>query len=75
MGTYDYNSLSLEGILLIHHSVFPEDLCFSLIFITELICMKTGSLFCRDSLDPDVYFLCEVIISFVTLHLVMAKWR
>jgi len=74
MGIYDYNSLYLEGILLIHHSVFSEDLFFFLIFITELICMKTRSLFCRDSLDPDVCFLCGAIISFVTLHLVVAKW-
>lgn len=74
MGPYDYNSLCLEGILLIHHRLFPEDLCSSLIFITKLICMRTGYLFRRDSLDPDVCFLCEVIISFVTLHLVVAKW-
>lgn len=57
MGPDDYSSLCLEGILLIHHRLFPEDLCFSLIFITELICMRTGSLFRRDSLDPDVWFM------------------
>lgn len=50
-----------------YHKIFLEDLCFSLILITELICMKIRSLFHRDSLDPDV-FLCEVIILFVTLR-------
>lgn len=47
---------------------------FFLIFITELICMRTGPLFRGDSLDPDVCLLWEVIISFLILHWVVAKW-
>lgn len=57
IGTEDCKSFYLEGILLIHHNVFLVDLCFSLIFITQLICMKMGSLFRRDALDPDVCFV------------------
>lgn len=72
IGTEDRSSFYPEGILLIHHDVFLEDLWFSLIFITQLICMKMGSLFHRDALDPDVCFLCQVVILFV-IALVVAK--
>lgn len=64
----DCSSSYLEGILLIYHNTFLEDLCFSLTFITELIYMKIRYLFHRDSLDPDVCFLCEGVVLFVTLH-------
>lgn len=37
---------------------------FFLIFITELICMRTGPLFRGDSLDPDVChnFICDIAL-------------